>query len=375
MTTQLMLFDYSQLDTLTSDFVRQRTNELKTLVKRSAQDIIEIGAKLIEVKERLPHGQFGGWLNVEFGWSQQTAKRFINVAQRFQNQQIVDLDFAPSALYLLSAPSTPDDARQEAIERAENGETINHILAKEIVLEHKTKELVYDGSKGINQCQACLQLYDSDKFLSCPYCYKNTNGLNGWVEGLPGMVNGNRPMKPKANQAGDIYTPKGYDACQTPPEALNPLIPYLNEDWIIWEPANGEGLLSGELWRMGFPEIVSTDIITGQNFFDTNPPRWDCLVTNPPYSIKYDWLERCYKLSKPFALLMPVEMLGAKTAQAMFIKYGLEIILLDRRINFKMPNRGWEGSGAQFPVAWFTWGLQIGQQITFKKVDDNGKVS
>lgn len=72
-----------------------------------------------------------------------------------------------------------------------------------------------------------------------------------------------------------------------------------------------------------------------------------------------------YQLGKPFALLMPVEVLGAKSAQRNFKAHGIEVILLDKRVNFKMPEKGWLGSGAQFPTAWFTWGLNIGKQITF----------
>jgi hypothetical protein len=33
-----------------------------------------------------------------------------------------------------------------------------------------------------------------------------------------------------------------------------------------------------------------------------------------------------------------------------------------------MPLIGWEGSAAQFPVAWFTWGLDLGQQMTFARL-------
>ena len=74
----------------------------------------------------------------------------------------------------------------------------------------------------------------------------------------------------------------------------------------------------------------------------------------------------------PFALLIPVETLGAKTAQALFREFGLEVIFLDRRINFKMPGKGWAGSAAQFPTAWFTWGLAIGRQMTFAQLEGNG---
>lgn len=70
---------------------------------------------------RLPHGQFGVWLEAEFEWSDQTALNFMSVAKRFP--QIPNgLEFAPRALYLLSAPSTPESARVEAIDRAKLGQ-------------------------------------------------------------------------------------------------------------------------------------------------------------------------------------------------------------------------------------------------------------
>jgi hypothetical protein len=128
---------YASLDVETRIVVQQRTSEIKTLMRRTAQDIVEIGQKLIEVKDRLGHGRFDAWLYVEFEWSLQTAKRFMNVAQQFQNQQFVDFDMAPSALYLLAAPSAPESAREEALLRAEKGEQITHRVAQEILLAHK----------------------------------------------------------------------------------------------------------------------------------------------------------------------------------------------------------------------------------------------
>ncbi len=117
-------------------------------------------------------------------------------------------------------------------------------------------------------------------------------------------------------------------------------------------------------------EVWSGDIQTGENFFDYTPPYgWDCLVTNPPFSIKYKWIARCYELSKPFALLLPVETLGAKTAQKYFRDYGVQVIFIDGRVNFKMPNMGWDGAGAQFPTAWFTFGLDLPQDMIFSGGD------
>ena len=191
------------------------------------------------------------------------------------------------------------------------------------------------------------------------------------VDDMSRPEQGNGKHKPKVNRAGNEYVPQGFDACQTPPEALDPLLPYLSPTWRIWEPAAGEGLLVEGLYDSGFETVIAGDLLTGQNFFEYTPEAWDCLITNPPYSLKYKWLARCYDLGKPFALLLPVETLGAKTAQELFRVHGLEVVFMDRRVNFKMPFIGFEGSAAQFPVAWFTWGLEIGQQMTFARFSGN----
>jgi hypothetical protein len=95
---------------------------------------------------------------------------------------------------------------------------------------------------------------------------------------------------------------------------------------------------------------------------------YDAIITNPPYSMKYEWTWRCYHLHKPFALLMPVEMLGTVKGGDMFADYGIRVMLLRPRVNFKMPNKGWEGGGAQFPVAWFTHGLHLPSRLMFERI-------
>ena len=55
--TQLeVVFDYSVLDSEARSEVQDRTSEIKSLMRRATQDIIEIGLKLIQVKHCLGHG-------------------------------------------------------------------------------------------------------------------------------------------------------------------------------------------------------------------------------------------------------------------------------------------------------------------------------
>ncbi len=130
-------FDYASLDAETTQFVQQQTGEIRVLMKRTAQGIVEIGQKLIEVKQKLGHGRFRDWLEAEFEWTDETARRFVNVAQQFGNHpQLVA--FAPSALYVLAAPSTSETARSEALARAEAGEPITYTAAKAIRQKYAT---------------------------------------------------------------------------------------------------------------------------------------------------------------------------------------------------------------------------------------------
>lgn len=150
---------------------------------------------------------------------------------------------------------------------------------------------------------------------------------------------------------------------QTPPEALSPLLPYLKKEWVIWECAEGEGNLVKGLEDKGF-SVVGTDIEIGSDFLrDPIINGFNCIITNPPYSLKQQFLERCYEIGKPFALLLPLTTLETKKRQNLFNEYGIEIIFFPKRINFKTPSG--KGSGSWFATAWFTWGLNIGKELTF----------
>jgi len=167
----------------------------------------------------------------------------------------------------------------------------------------------------------------------------------------------NKPVAMKQGGSNDF---------QTPPFALNPLLEYLNPSWIIWECACGNGNLVNELRNLGW-EVVGSDILKGKDFLKIKPKKFDCIITNPPYSLKQQFLERAYNLGKPFAFLLPLTTFETKKRQSLFKEYGLEVIFFDKRINFETPSG--EGSGAWFAVAWFTWGLNIGKELNFVELE------
>jgi len=160
------------------------------------------------------------------------------------------------------------------------------------------------------------------------------------------------------------------DDFQTPPEALLPLFPYLENNGfeIIWECAAGQGYLVKEFEARGY-EVIATDIKTGHDFLNWNPKRFDCIITNPPYSIKQEFLERCYELGKPFALLLPLTTFETAKRQKLFKNHGIEIIFFDKRINFITPDeKSDKESSSWFSTAWFTWGFRLPQVLNYEKL-------
>ena len=80
------------------------------------------------------------------------------------------------------------------------------------------------------------------------------------------------------------------DEFGTPKEAIDILLPYLKKNWVIWECAWGKGSLAKHLEKEGF-EVI------GEPFKDflnkdlgLNKEGFNCIVTNPPYSKKEEFL-------------------------------------------------------------------------------------
>src|SRR6516164_2667594 len=102
--------------------------EIRHLRKRAQEDIIEIGRYLDQAQKHAGHGTWLTWIEAEFGWSDQTARRFIHVYELSRDSKFNNLlnsDLPLSALYQLAAPKTPERARDEVAERVEAGEKVS----------------------------------------------------------------------------------------------------------------------------------------------------------------------------------------------------------------------------------------------------------
>lgn len=153
------------------------------------------------------------------------------------------------------------------------------------------------------------------------------------------------------------YKRSNADFYPTPSDVTFALLDFLRlstETTIIWEPACGENHMVNQIKKMGY-DVFGTDIKTGTDFLTYVPmKRFTWIITNPPFSLSEQFIRRCGKLKKPFALLLKSQYWHAKRRVQLFREYTPSWILpLTWRPDFCFGERG---SGSPLmDVMWCVW--------------------
>lgn len=192
--------------------------------------------------------------------------------------------------------------------------------------------------------------------------------------------------KPKTPQPETPKTPQGRDLFQTPTYAVDLLVPFIpqSNSHHFWEPACGEGKISNVLLHIENSTVLSTDIrktdfmgddniynflsdgfspiIQTVRKFNETPP---VIITNPPFSLKYQFIHKAIEYGLPFAFLIPFDMCG-KMAH-LFMDYGCQGVVPTSRINFITPTGKTEASGhtSPFHSFWLTRHFNLPKLLTF----------
>jgi hypothetical protein len=150
------------------------------------------------------------------------------------------------------------------------------------------------------------------------------------------------------------------DEYETPPEAVLPLVKYLKAKGFldIWEPCDPKGtsaitkVLKKNLFHVTYTGLPKVDFLYEYT-------KNDCIITNPPYSKKDDFLNRAFLTEKPFAFLLPITAWEGIKRNALYKKYGLEVMVFDRRVQFVKGKSNW------FATAWFCRGV-LPEKLVFE---------
>ena len=128
-------------------------------------------------------------------------------------------------------------------------------------------------------------------------------------------------------------TDKASDEVYTPSFAVEPIIKHIPKNikkiWCPFDDSESEYVKI--LKREGY-EVINSHIDEGKNFFEYEPEEYDCIISNPPFSIKDDILKRLDELNKPYAILLPLPTLqGQKRFNSL---KNCQALIFDKRINF-----------------------------------------
>jgi hypothetical protein len=159
------------------------------------------------------------------------------------------------------------------------------------------------------------------------------------------MKQGNLTTAPKTPNE-----PQGRDTFQTPNYATELIVPFIPANIkFIWEPACGDGKIIDAIYKSKIRPFVcyGSDIRESKivkhnigNFLKDDPPilfdkeKW-VIITNPPFSIKDDFIEKAFEYKVPFAMLINADY-SQQTID--WIKRGCEKIVPTSRIAYITPN-------------------------------------
>lgn len=96
------------------------------------------------------------------------------------------------------------------------------------------------------------------------------------------------------------------DELYTPENAIFPLLEYIPKNKIIWECTDFGKSNITKLLKLNGNKVISTHKNNLDFLNDNVDFEFDMIITNPPYSLKDQFLEKCYKYGKPFCLLLPI---------------------------------------------------------------------
>jgi hypothetical protein len=130
-------YHYQGVDPLLAATLQQRTTGIRRRLEEVAQGLLDIGRDLRYVRDHLLHGEWIDWLQAEFAMSEETARNWLHVWDRFGNTGISLGNLRRSVIYLLAAPSTPDTAVEEICNRDSQGEHVTVAEAQEAIREHR----------------------------------------------------------------------------------------------------------------------------------------------------------------------------------------------------------------------------------------------
>jgi len=153
----------------------------------------------------------------------------------------------------------------------------------------------------------------------------------------------------------------------TPRYGVEILLPHIKhlKNKIIWCPFDKEDSEFVKVLTENNFKVVYSHISYGQDFFTYEPPKWDVIISNPPYKNKRSFWERCLNLNKPFALLLPLNILSDSVINVTMKgrEQELQLLIPSKRMRFFNKLTGVIGNQPTFKASYFGVNIFLKQII------------
>jgi len=136
---------------LPTNTIEEITIEILAYKNNTARNIVEIGNRLIKVKELLPHGEWGKWLEEKVDFSQWTANKFMKAATEFSNYGTFN-NLTQSKIFALL--DLPPEERQPFAESHPVETMSTRELEKAIKAQKEAERKAQEAERRANESEA-----------------------------------------------------------------------------------------------------------------------------------------------------------------------------------------------------------------------------
>ena len=163
-----------------------------------------------------------------------------------------------------------------------------------------------------------------------------------------------------------LYSKVTNDECMTPAYAVTPILKYIPVGDVVWCPFDKpDSEFVKQIAKNGNPVTwshIDDNDEYGGDFYKYEPPYWDVMISNPPFTNKRKIFERALSFGKPFALLMTNTWLNDAGPSKAFKDKDLQLLMFDKRIQYNNQKK------ITFSSSYYCWNL-LPKQIIMESLN------
>ncbi len=156
----------------------------------------------------------------------------------------------------------------------------------------------------------------------------------------------------------------------TPSCAVYPILKYLKSGSTVWCPFDTDDSNFVKVLKSKGFNVINTHIVHDEDFFDINL-ECDYIISNPPYSLRNEVLDKLFRIGRPFAMLMNTNgLFDSAIRWNLFKNNNFSLIYLKGRTSFMQEYGVEQKTSPPFQSAYICGNISD-KQIIFDEREEN----